>query len=393
MPDKDLTLYAKQTPVMSSYTVYHYKESVDGSYFGLTDEEVLSGLTESEVTPQPKQYEGFTSPEAKTGQVNGWGGPDIWYRYTRNSYNLTYVLNNGEDNKTSEVRYEADITNTPSQTGYAFAGWYTDEALTQPYVQTTMPAHDLTLYAKWEAGMKTYQVRHYQQSIGNSEQYDLAETETVTAKTGEHLTLAVKAYEGFTAPEPVSYDVVDDGEITYVDYKYTRDRHQVTIHYNNGNDSETKELAYGEKWDEKPDRAGYAFAGWYTDAEFTKAFDGVVPDRDITLYAKWDVQSVNYTVKHCLQNANDDVYSLGAQENFNADTDTVVTPEVKNYDGFTAPEKQQVTVEGDGTTTVIYRYTRNVHTLTLKNYDGKTDKTVEARYEMSIPKPTRAGYE
>ena len=82
MPDKDLTLYAKQTPVMSSYTVYHYKESVDGSYFGLTDEEVLSGLTESEVTPQPKQYEGFTSPEAKTGQVNGWGGPDIWYHYS-----------------------------------------------------------------------------------------------------------------------------------------------------------------------------------------------------------------------------------------------------------------------------------------------------------------------
>ena len=118
----------------------------------------------------------------------------------------------------------------------------------------------------------------------------------------------------------------------------------------------------------------------------------MVPARDITLYAKWDVQSVNYTIKHCLQNANDDGYSLGAQENFNADTDTVVTPEVKNFDGFTVPKKQQVTVEGDGRTTVIYRYTRNVHTLTLKNYDGKTDKTVEARYEMSIPKPTRAGY-
>ena len=49
---------------MSSYTVYHYKESVDG--FDLFEEEVLSGLTESEVTPQPKQYEGFTSPEAQT---------------------------------------------------------------------------------------------------------------------------------------------------------------------------------------------------------------------------------------------------------------------------------------------------------------------------------------
>ena len=77
---------------MSSYTVYHYKESVDG--FDLFEEEVLSGLTESEVTPQPKQYEGFTSPEAQTGQINGWGGPDIQYYYMRNSYNLTYVLNN-----------------------------------------------------------------------------------------------------------------------------------------------------------------------------------------------------------------------------------------------------------------------------------------------------------
>ena len=113
-----------------------------------------------------------------------------------------------------------------------------------------------------------------------SEQYDLAETETVTAKTGEHLTLAVKAYEGFTAPKPVSYDVVDDGEITYVDYKYTRDRHQVTIHYNNGNDSETKELAYGEKWEEKPYRAGYAFAGWYTDAKCTKEYKANMPDHD-----------------------------------------------------------------------------------------------------------------
>lgn len=106
----------------------------------------------------------------------------------------------------------------------------------------------------------------------------------------------------------------------------------------------------------------------------------MVPARDITLYAKWDVQSVNYTIKHCLQNANDDGYSLGAQENFNADTDTVVTPEVKNFDGFTAPKKQQVTVEGDGRTTVhLPCYTRNVHTLTLKELRCKTDKTARSK--------------
>ena len=405
MPDKDLTLYAKQTPVMSSYTVYHYKESVDGSYFGLTDEEVLSGLTESEVTPQPKQYEGFTSPEAKTGQVNGWGGPDIWYHYKRNSYNLTYVLNNGEDNKTSEVRYEADITNTPSRTGYAFAGWYTDEALTQSYVQTTMPAHDLTLYAKWEAGMKTYQVRHYQQSIGNSEQYDLAETETVTAKTGEHLTLAVKAYEGFTAPKPVSYDVVDDGEITYVDYKYTRDRYQVTIHYNNGNDSETKELAYGEKWEEKPYRAGYAFAGWYTDAKCTKEYKANMPDQDLTLYAKWEANIVNYVVEHYQQNVQGDDYTLKESSHARAAVDSEVTPEVMKYKGFEEPKTEKVTISGDGQTTVKYYYKRKVHTVTFDADSGTfaaekgeddSKIVVTGRYgaNITVPKaPTRTGYQ
>ena len=405
MPDKDLTLYAKQTPVMSSYTVYHYKESVDGSYFGLTDEEVLSGLTESEVTPQPKQYEGFTSPEAKTGQVNGWGGPDIWYHYKRNSYNLTYVLNNGEDNKISKVRYEADITNTPSRTGYAFAGWYTDEALTQPYVQTTMPAHDLTLYAKWEAGMKTYQVRHYQQSIGNSEQYDLAETETVTAKTGEHMTLAVKAYEGFTAPKPVSYDVVDDGEITYVDYKYTRDRHQVTIHYNNGNDSETKELAYGEKWEEKPYRAGYAFAGWYTDAKCTKEYKANMPDQDLTLYAKWEANIVNYVVEHYQQNVQGDGYTLKESSHARAAVDSKVTPEVMKYKGFEEPKTEKVTISRDGQTTVKYYYKRKVHTVTFDADSGTfaaekgeddSKIVVTGRYgaNITVPKaPTRTGYQ
>ena len=405
MPDKDLTLYAKQTPVMSSYTVYHYKESVDGSYFGLTDEEVLSGLTESEVTPQPKQYEGFTSPEAKTGQVNGWGGPDIWYHYKRNSYNLPYVLNNGEDNKISKVRYEADITNTPSRTGYAFAGWYTDEALTQSYVQTTMPAHDLTLYAKWEAGMKTYQVRHYQQSIGNSEQYDLAETETVTAKIGEHLTLAVKAYEGFTAPKPVSYDVVDDGEITYVDYKYTRDRHQVTIHYNNGNDSETKELAYGEKWEEKPYRAGYAFAGWYTDAKCTKEYKANMPDQDLTLYAKWEANIVNYVVEHYQQNVQGDGYTLKESSHARAAVDSEVTPEVMKYKGFEEPKTEKVTISGDGQTTVKYYYKRKVHTVTFDADSGTfaaekgeddSKIVVTGRYgaNITVPKaPTRTGYQ
>ncbi|NUU62475.1 InlB B-repeat-containing protein, partial [Paenibacillus agri] len=48
-----------------------------------------------------------------------------------------------------------------------------------------------------------------------------------------------------------------------------------------------------------PTKSGYAFAGWYKDAQFSQAWDfGVdtVPGNNITLYAKWDINQykVNY---------------------------------------------------------------------------------------------------
>ncbi|MDD4211629.1 MAG: InlB B-repeat-containing protein [Clostridia bacterium] len=38
---------------------------------------------------------------------------------------------------------------TPTRTGYSFEGWYLNAGLTEPFTATTMPASDLTLYAKW----------------------------------------------------------------------------------------------------------------------------------------------------------------------------------------------------------------------------------------------------
>ncbi|MCK7486329.1 MAG: InlB B-repeat-containing protein [Bacillus subtilis] len=37
----------------------------------------------------------------------------------------------------------------PTKTGYTFAGWYSDAGLTNAYTFTTMPAENITLYAKW----------------------------------------------------------------------------------------------------------------------------------------------------------------------------------------------------------------------------------------------------
>ena len=37
----------------------------------------------------------------------------------------------------------------PTREGYVFAGWYTDEAYTVPFVATQQIVRNLTLHAKW----------------------------------------------------------------------------------------------------------------------------------------------------------------------------------------------------------------------------------------------------
>ena len=66
------------------------------------------------------------------------------------------------------------------------------------------------------------------------------------------------------------------------------------INFNNGYSTDlhdTQSVKPGEKAVKPadPERNGWTFAGWYTDAECTNAFDfSVAPTADIELYAKWE---------------------------------------------------------------------------------------------------------
>lgn len=43
----------------------------------------------------------------------------------------------------------------PIRDGYTFSGWYIDESFLEPYVFTTMPMKDITIYAKWTVNQYT----------------------------------------------------------------------------------------------------------------------------------------------------------------------------------------------------------------------------------------------
>ena len=133
-------------------------------------------------------------------------------------------------------------------------------------------------------------------------------------------------------------------------------------------------------------RAGYAFDGWYTDANCTTAVTEItMPDHDVTLYAKWTAQGgISYTVEHYQQNVAGDDYTLADKESKTGAAGQPTAAESKSYPGFTAQNFDQQTVKGDGSTVVKVYYTRNEYTLTydLNGSDASWTDSAETKSYM-----------
>ena len=69
-----------------------------------------------------------------------------------NTYTVIFQSNGGSS-VSSQTITEGDLVqepNNPTRTGYIFAGWFLDAALTTPYNFASIPSGNLTLYAKWQ---------------------------------------------------------------------------------------------------------------------------------------------------------------------------------------------------------------------------------------------------
>lgn len=131
----------------------HHKDTSPGQGYSVTKEDkyAITGFTYKDGTRDGGNYDG-----AK-------------FYYTRNSYNIVFV-SNGSDEHIVSKKFEqsiADVNYTPKpltgeKSDYDFAGWYANKECTgDAYVFTgkTMPANNITLYAKWVA--PTYTVTVY----------------------------------------------------------------------------------------------------------------------------------------------------------------------------------------------------------------------------------------
>ena len=136
------------------------QKKVDGIWYKLDHEDTSpgQGYTVSEEDQYPMT--GFTFNAKPSSKIRS-NYDNAKFYYTRNSYEIKFI-NNGKEDKSVDKKYQQSISNenyTPTRPSslpdyYTFDGWYDNELCEgEKYVFNgkTMPAQNVTLYAKWTA--------------------------------------------------------------------------------------------------------------------------------------------------------------------------------------------------------------------------------------------------
>lgn len=272
MPGENITF--KKYDTESGAKIYYYVETLNGTsgdttYNGknYTQYKVIDLDYSTSVNLTYKEefhpITGFTQGDSKPTLPKDGSVPmhrNNYLYYTRSSYNLKfYNYNAYVDGKGGSVQYEAPLSGYEfkpvypamlEEGAYEFAGWYTTAGCYAGsevnWATATMPASDVTLYAKWAP--KTHTVKTYLTENDLNSSAQAQGTWTVS--------------HGTAVPE---------------------NQRPVT-----------------------PENGKYTFVGWfYKDADGTEhAFDFSMPvTKDLNLYAKWSVNTlVSYTIKYAVQN-------------------------------------------------------------------------------------------
>lgn len=303
---------------------------------------------------------------------------------------------------------------SPTYLGYA-PYWYPDDPDTTDPGTATESAQSLalsvgagyteatyTVNVYYKAIAVPYAVRYYFQNIHddmyteNVDYYRQSSALTGTIIANDDLKLDEEQARGFTKLYHYPEAVAADGSTVFECY-YDRNYYQVKLDANGGYGSEHVYARYGTPFvATTPTRHGYRFAGWDKLGE-----DGVgdgeadtlpttVPAENASYIALWESADTTYTVVYWLKNAAGTEYDYMGSQKRSAVAGEVVSgdaswlkadsyicgltedaghthnkdckPELFRHSVYEKADGN-VTVEGDGSTTVNIYYTRKSYTL------------------------------
>lgn len=276
-----------------------------------------------------------------------------------------------------------------------------------------------TVNVYYKAIAVPYAVRYYFQNI-NDDMYsenvdyyrrDSALTGTIIAN--EALGLGEEQTRGFTKLYHYPEAVAADGSTVFECY-YDRNYYQVKLDANGGYGSEHVYARYGTPFvATTPTRHGYSFVGWDKLNEKgegdgkTDALPSTVPAENASYIALWESADTTYTVVYWLQNAEGTEYDYMGSQKRPAVAGEVVSgdaswltadsyicgltegaghthnegckPELFRHSVYEKADRD-VTIKGDGSTTVNVYYTRKSYTLRFYYGHAWNDKGTPRYY-------------
>ncbi len=163
------TTLSTATSLYAQWTINAYTLSFDvngGSTIMPLTLDFQSLLNLSSPTKEGFTFQGWYMDEALSIVFNLTTMPaeslTLYAKWTVNQYTITFITSGGTliPSITEDFGSTLITPSSPIREGYTFEGWYRDEPLTTKVdFPSTMPAYDLTLYAKWI--INTHTVRFY----------------------------------------------------------------------------------------------------------------------------------------------------------------------------------------------------------------------------------------
>lgn len=179
-------------------TAYYYLEVLDGENGDVTSNGIRYDLDHTDrvryqssinVTVEDRYpITGFTFNSNGSTRIGGNYNGAVFY-YTRNDYGIVF-MNGGAQDNTITKQYGASIADVsyiperPSTVpaGYTFDGWYDNEfGEGEPYVfEGTMPAQNITVYAKWAAPIADVTVHLTMEGTGGTRTFEFSYGDKIT---------------------------------------------------------------------------------------------------------------------------------------------------------------------------------------------------------------------
>ena len=358
----------------TAYTVNTYVMGTDGVY-GEPTSDTLTGTTGSTATFVPETREGFTVDNEKSvlsGEIAADGSLVLKVFYSRNQYTLT------AEGVAYTFYYGAAVSVAdPVKEHYTFAGW-------EPELPETMPAHDVTVVAKWTEDGADYTAYNAAVAAAQAKQAEDGYEARYTAETRDALAAALaddasgKLYSEQGIVDAAT-KAINDAVAALELMTYT------ATFYVDGAVHATVQAKVGEQiaLPEEPAKEGYVFTGW--DPEV-----GVMGLEDVSFNAQFTAGAVSYKVETYEMDVNG-AYGAATVKTVPATTgDSVsVTPETR--EGFTVADNSILSgiVAADSSLVLKVYYSRNQYKLTV---DGvESDVYFGAALEIANPAP-REGY-